>query len=174
VRLIDRLPLPLARPLLRFAYRGARIWWRLWRTSQFGALVGIRHGDRVLLVRQSYQPRWTFPGGGIDRGENAKGAARRELGEELGLEVTADQLEASITSTHAYLGRRDEVCFFTLRCETPPIVSIDGREIIEARWFTAAEMQPLALSPHIRDYLRRELNGYGSGGVDGLAARAPP
>ena len=36
-------------------------------------------------MRSSYQVEWTFPGGGVKRGETPDAAARRELAEEIGL-----------------------------------------------------------------------------------------
>jgi 8-oxo-dGTP diphosphatase len=54
------------------------------------ALV-VDEQERVALVRFDYPDRtvWATPGGGIEHGESELDALRRELREELGLEVTA-------------------------------------------------------------------------------------
>ncbi|UWE09738.1 NUDIX hydrolase [Actinacidiphila bryophytorum] len=44
--------------------------------------------DRVLLVDPTYKPGWEFPGGVVERGESPARAGRREVAEELGLELT--------------------------------------------------------------------------------------
>jgi 8-oxo-dGTP pyrophosphatase MutT (NUDIX family) len=44
--------------------------------------------DRVLLVDPTYKPGWEFPGGIVERGESPTCAGRREVAEELGLELT--------------------------------------------------------------------------------------
>lgn len=53
----------------------------------------IRRGDTVLLARRPPEKRhgglWEFPGGKLQEGESAEGAARRELREELDLALDA-------------------------------------------------------------------------------------
>src|SRR5438477_12347197 len=85
--------------LWRLAYYGAyrllRLWWLLRRPRHRGALVALWHDGKILLVRSSYRARWDLPGGGVRRGEAAEAAARRELDEELGLELPAGALRRS-------------------------------------------------------------------------------
>ncbi|MBQ9196061.1 MAG: NUDIX domain-containing protein [Clostridia bacterium] len=62
-----------------------------YRFPVFNAAVSMvtfsadRH--RVLLIRQYGRPFWILPAGYINKGEDAEDAVRRELGEELGLNV---------------------------------------------------------------------------------------
>ena len=64
---------------------------------------GAAGGPAVLLTRravrlQAHAGQWALPGGRVEPGESAEEAARRELAEEVGLEVSAD----------AELGRLDD------------------------------------------------------------------
>lgn len=47
---------------------------------------------RVLLVQPAYKPTWEIPGGAVEIGESPRGAARREVREELGVDVTIGSL----------------------------------------------------------------------------------
>ncbi|HEX4533741.1 MAG TPA: NUDIX domain-containing protein [Rhizomicrobium sp.] len=56
----------------------------------FGASAMVENAQgHILLVRQSYMPGWSFPGGGVDRNEPPEIAVIRELKEEIGLESSA-------------------------------------------------------------------------------------
>ena len=60
-----------------------------------GSIAGTAGGPALLLTRRaatlrSHGGQWSFPGGRVDEGETAEDAARRELVEELGLELGSD------------------------------------------------------------------------------------
>ncbi len=61
-----------------------------WRSApvRLGAVARIRDDDgRWLVVRHSYRRGWGLPGGGLHRGEDPHDGLRRELVEELGVQV---------------------------------------------------------------------------------------
>lgn len=59
-----------------------------------GAVI-CRLDDKVLVVKAAYKDYWTFPGGVVDVNETPLQAASREVGEELGLNITPEQLTFS-------------------------------------------------------------------------------
>ena len=47
---------------------------------------------RVLLVKPNYRDHWSLPGGMLEHGEPPHAACRREVGEELGLDIAPGPL----------------------------------------------------------------------------------
>src|SRR6201991_3935361 len=114
---------------------------------------GGKHSQRaleVLLLKRSesaaFMPGvWVFAGGSVEPsdGEGADGyraCARRELHEEAGIELPADEELVPFTRwiTPEVVSRRFDAWFFLALApsHTPP--KVDGAEITEARWFELA------------------------------------
>jgi len=116
--------------------------------------VAVWYAGRILAVRQSYRPNPSWPGGGIHRGETPREAARRELAEELGLRVAAEDLVLVREIVSEWDFRHDHVRVFELHLAAEPRITIDNREIVAAR-FVAPEALLAApgLAPFMREHL---------------------
>ena len=79
------------------------------------AIVLFRRGSEVLLVDHLDEidgPVWGVPGGGVEYGERAEDAARREALEEVGVEPAALRMLSIFENLFEYEGETGhEVCF---------------------------------------------------------------
>jgi 8-oxo-dGTP diphosphatase len=146
------------RAVYRLGYRVLRLWWFVRRPSHRGAMVAVWCQGHLLVVRQSYRPGLTLPGGSIGKGEVAVAAACRELEEELGLSAEPQALVHVRDAVLWFEHRRDHVSFFDLRLDEMPTLLPDNREIVEARFLSPEAVRALPLSPILCAYL-------GTGGV---------
>lgn len=117
---------------------------------------------RVLLIRCVAMRRdgefafWLTPGGEIEAGEEPLEAARRELREELGLDLEVVGPVYTEANQFEHQGEmRDNVDFvFTARCgaEQPVLRGVTADEIAlmqDIRWWTAEEIEA-ALAEGVR------------------------
>jgi 8-oxo-dGTP diphosphatase len=115
-----------------------------------GVGVVVWHGDRVLLVRRGKPPRlghWSLPGGAQQLGETVAEAARREVKEEVGLDVTLGDIVATVDLIER--DPQDRIRYhYTLIdfvAEAPSAALRPGSDAADARWFGIAEIEALGL-----------------------------
>jgi 8-oxo-dGTP pyrophosphatase MutT (NUDIX family) len=145
----------LWRAFYNFAYRLLRAWWFVRRPAYKGAYVAVWRGEELLLIQNSYRRGYTVPCGSFKRGESPREAARRELEEEVGIRVHADELEFSCEVIVPFENKRDHAYFFELRRESGAEIHyrVDNREVIWARFCPAEHLTNFALVPHLTAYL---------------------
>jgi len=100
-----------------------------------GALCLIEHEGRMLMLSQRHRSGWTFPGGLLNRGENASDAVVREVEEETGLLVRVGLPFAIVVEPSS---RRVDILFW-VQTDRAPEVEAAGEALV-ARWLTQAEM----------------------------------
>lgn len=121
-------------------------------TVTAGALV-FDDKDRILLLEHVFRPdsRWGIPGGFLNKGEQPEVALRRELREEVALEVTDVEFLFARTLPRP---RQVEI-YFVCKPDGDPVPS--SFEIMKAAWFTTDNLPP-DLSQDQRRIIKRALD----------------
>lgn len=110
-------------------------YWRVSRGLTLGVRAAVLDGDgRVFLVRHGYTPGWHLPGGGVEVGETALDALRRELMEEARIECRGEPGLHGIFFNRA-VSRRDHVLVYIVRSFTVVEPRAPDWEIVEAGFF---------------------------------------
>ena len=131
----------LYRWFYRAAYIGMRTFWFVFRPQTRGVNVALWHAGELLLVRNSYRPGYTLPGGYIRFRETAREAAVREVREELQLSIGGSELLAWGWIDIRQEFKRDRVMIFEMHCAARPVVRIDNREVVAACFVRPDEVQ---------------------------------
>jgi 8-oxo-dGTP diphosphatase len=109
-----------------------------------GALIRNAAGQ-VLLVRPSYKDGWDIPGGYVEPGESPGAACTRELHEEVGLIGRTGRLLVVDWAPHPAEG--DKLLFVfdggLMSDQEVAGLTLDGDEIVEARFHEASELSNL-------------------------------
>jgi 8-oxo-dGTP diphosphatase len=118
----------------------------------------IRRGSRLLLATRPPGSRmagkWEFPGGKVSAGESLDVCIRREIAEELGLEVSA-VVPLDVVEHGDPPGL---IRLHFLACRIAPDAEPVCHEGQQAGWFTAAELAGLDLLPADRVFSERVLS----------------
>jgi mutator protein MutT len=114
----------------------------------------VTRGDRLLVCQRPLHKRhgglWEFPGGKCEPGESDADAARRELHEELGVEVREVGAEEFAVGDD---GSPFLIAFMPVRIDGEPAC----HEHIALRWGTPGELATLDLAPSDRKFVEHRL-----------------
>ncbi len=108
---------------------------RLSRPMTLGVRAAVENADgRVFMVRHTYIKGWFMPGGGVEHGEPALEALRRELVEEGGIQLTGEPEVFGFYSNHHNF-RNDHVLFFRVPWGSwQQVAATSTGEIAESAW----------------------------------------
>ena len=101
---------------------------------------------RVLITQRpagkSYAGMWEFPGGKVEPGEAAEAALRRELREELGIDVAG--CRPLLTLRHEYPERQVELLVWTVEHYAGVAQGLEGQAL---RWLPVPELRRIDMLP---------------------------
>jgi len=138
---------------MRYAYRLQLAWWFVRRPKISGAYVAVWYEGQVLVIRNSYRRKLSFPAGGLKRRETPVDAAVRELGEEVGIAARSEDLlyHGEILNRSGYA--EDHAHFFELFCDEAPTVRVDRREVVSAEFVAPDEALARGVVGAVQIYL---------------------
>jgi 8-oxo-dGTP diphosphatase len=130
--------------------------------NHFHVAAGILcdSGGRVLITERlcdgPFNGLWEFPGGKIAPGESSLEALRRELAEELGIDITA--MQPFMELHHEYPDRIVDLEFFLVSAWDGEPQGLEGQGL---RWLLVAELDAEVLLPADAPVVERLRQGAG-------------
>jgi 8-oxo-dGTP diphosphatase len=119
------------------------------KTVLVSAGIVIEDG-RVLLSRRKaggHLPgAWEFPGGKVETGEDPREALRRELREELGIEVTVGDI-VECTFHHYVDAQKSVLLLFFVASRTEGSPAPQALDVAELRWARRADLRDEEFPP---------------------------
>jgi len=127
------MPSKLKAIIYRLGYPVAKAYWFFRRPNTEGVRCVVINQNKIVLIRHTYgNVNWTVPGGGVKKIEGLKEAARREVKEEIGLNLSKIKKVGEIYNNQDF--KKDTVHVFVAETEIDAL-HLDSSEVKEAVWF---------------------------------------
>ena len=118
----------------------------LFLNSAASVVCILVQNNQILVARRACSPcqgMLDFPGGFVDPGESLEDALRREAAEEMGIEVTPDQLLFSLPNRYRYAGMDIPTTDNFFLCRTSDFSHIQAKDdVAELQWMSWEDLQP--------------------------------
>lgn len=116
-------------------YPLVKLYWLVFKPSVAGAACVFSNlsKNKVLLIKNTYRHDWTLCGGGVMKNETPDVTIKREIYEELGIEISQPTWMTQFISTDEHKVDTIDVYWAKIDENTPII--IEKSEIQEYGWF---------------------------------------
>lgn len=108
----------------------------------WGVRIILTHKGQILFIKNSYGLKYNFPGGGIGKNEDPEVGIRREVKEELGIDLGEVVYLDSIVPDIKYEYRKNTISIFTSELNNKDI-TINNLEVESAQWLDPSGRIPL-------------------------------
>jgi ADP-ribose pyrophosphatase YjhB (NUDIX family) len=121
----------------------------------------LNKSSEILLHRREDSPLWAIPGGKIKTDESVGQCLRREMREELGVEVSAKRLLGIYTDPSYILvsGKQiHRVFLIVFLCVIKKGKPKSTNETVEYRWFKRKDLSSIEAFPLVKEIAAQALN----------------
>ncbi len=135
------------------AYKLALCYWFVFRPTERGAYVAVWSKGKLLLIKNSYKAGYTLPSGGVKKNESIESAAVRELAEEVGIQVSTNDLQLidEFQSTSEF--KTDLSTVYELHLAEEPAITIDNIEVTAFEFVSVSEIKTRKLTSIANQYV---------------------
>lgn len=138
--------------------------WTFYGNPIPAAVALVVQGRKILLARRAaapYKGTWDLPGGFLEGDETPDAALRREVEEELGVEISSARFLGFFHETYGPRGFPILVVVYRVRLAGAP--RVPASDVSEFRWFDRKRLPFREIKfPSVREALRRFVPQTGS------------
>jgi len=137
-----------------------------WPLPAVGVLVIAN--SMILLIKRAFPPsagKWGIPGGVVELGERIENAARREVREEVGLEIDNLKLlgayDSIVRDNNGNVRYHYVIIEYLAEAKSTDVKP--SIEVAEYRWVTIEDIDKLDITPSLRELIRiykKDIVGY--------------
>lgn len=126
-----------------------------------GGYIRNYKGEILLIKSPKWGDYWLVAGGHIEWGESIEKAIKREIKEELGIEVKYTNLICTFEDIFpADYYKKSHMIYLQCECMAKPKqeIKIDPSEVSEAKWFSLKDALKQTLHKRVREVIEMLLN----------------
>jgi 8-oxo-dGTP diphosphatase len=118
----------------------------------------IRHKNKILFQKRpdtskNFPGFWTFPGGHIDKGEDALTSIIREIKEETGIIIKENEIELKVNAINYHINKNQTWIIFGFLANIETFQETNNTEEGKTQWFNLEALKDLNIFPPIKYYL---------------------